>query len=164
MDKNAEELLERLAQLPPAERKRILNAFLESAIVVNREKEELLSVAEEVKMSEMEKKDYSPEYSEAGFRNKVIKYGKAIGGELLCQAFLLKKVLGKDEVPREAKLAIIGALGYLICPIDAIPDIIPVAGYTDDAAAVLAAYKMIQVYVTDEDRAEAETSVAKLLG
>ena len=111
-----------------------------------------------------EKKDYTPEYSEERFLDKVVKYGKAIGGELLCQAFLLKKVLGKNEVPGETKLAIIGALGYLICPLDVIPDFIPVAGYTDDAAAVLAAYKMVQAYVTDEDRAEAEANVDKLLG
>ena len=111
-----------------------------------------------------EKKDYSPEYSEERFMDKVLKYGKAIGGELLCQAFLLKAVLGKEEVPTQAKVAIIGALGYLICPIDAIPDFIPVAGYTDDAAALMAAYKMVQAYVTEEDRAEAEAKVAKLLG
>ena len=115
-------------------------------------------------MADNKERDYSPEYSEERFSDKVLQYGKVIGKELLCQAFLLKKVLGKDEVPREVKLAIVGALGYLICPIDAIPDIIPVAGYTDDAAAVLAAYKMVQAYVTDEDRAEAEARVAKLLG
>ncbi len=61
-----------------------------------------------------EKKDYFPEYSDERFMSKVLKYGKAIGCELLCQAFLLKIVLGKDEVPTQAKLAIIGALGYLI--------------------------------------------------
>ncbi len=38
------------------------------------------------------------------------------------------------------------------------------AGYTDDAAAMMAVYKMVQAYVTEEDRAEAEARVAKLLG
>ena len=115
-------------------------------------------------MTEKQTKDYAPEYSEEGFKEKVVKYGRAIGAELLYQAFLLKIVLGKDEVPTQAKVAIIGALGYLICPVDAIPDFIPVAGYTDDAAALMAAYKMVQAYVTEEDRAEAKARVAKLLG
>ena len=36
------------------------------------------------------------------------------------------------QSPLWAKTVIIGALGYLICPIDAIPDIIPGVGFTDD--------------------------------
>ena len=59
MDKNAEELLNRLAQLPPEERKRILNAFLESAIVVNRENTDSSCEREESTSGEVDEQSIS---------------------------------------------------------------------------------------------------------
>lgn len=93
-------------------------------------------------------KEYTGQYSETKFLEKVYKFAKAIGKEILLQALLLKMVLEKEDVPVNMKLAIIGALGYLICPIDMIPDFIPVAGFTDDAAAIAAVYKMVHMYIT----------------
>lgn len=97
-------------------------------------------------------KEYTGQYSEAKFLEKIYRFAQAIGKELLLQALLLKMVLEKEDVPVNMKLAIIGALGYLICPVDVIPNFIPVAGFTDDAAAIAAAYKMIQMYITEEDK------------
>ena len=39
-------------------------------------------------------------------------------------------------MPAADKGVIIAALGFLISPLDCIPDPIPVAGYTDDALAM----------------------------
>ena len=39
-------------------------------------------------------------------------------------------------MPAADKGVIIAALGFLISPLDFIPDLIPVAGYTDDALAL----------------------------
>ena len=44
------------------------------------------------------------------------------------------------NAPWPGKVIAIAALIYLISPIDAIPDVIPVAGLTDDAAIILAAF------------------------
>lgn len=44
------------------------------------------------------------------------------------------------DAPWSGKVIAIAALIYLISPIDAIPDVIPVAGLTDDAAIILAAF------------------------
>lgn len=41
-------------------------------------------------------------------------------------------------------MLILGALGYFILPVDAIPDFIPVAGYTDDLAALTAIYNIVK--------------------
>jgi hypothetical protein len=45
--------------------------------------------------------------------------------------------------------------------IDLIPDFIPVAGFADDATAVLIAYKAISAYITEEHKQKAEEFFAK---
>jgi len=49
---------------------------------------------------------------------------------------LAKRLLGDPRVPRRSKVALVLALGYLVCPIDLVPDFIPVAGQLDDAVVV----------------------------
>jgi uncharacterized membrane protein YkvA (DUF1232 family) len=49
---------------------------------------------------------------------------------------LFRRLLGDTRVPRSRKLALLLALGYLVMPIDLIPDFIPVAGQLDDAIIV----------------------------
>lgn len=48
------------------------------------------------------------------------------------------------EIPLGTIVAIISALIYFLSPIDLIPDEIPVIGYADDAAVVLACLSMVQ--------------------
>lgn len=44
-----------------------------------------------------------------------------------------------NDSPSAAAVAmILFALGYFICPTDVVPDVIPLAGYTDDAAVIAA--------------------------
>jgi uncharacterized membrane protein YkvA (DUF1232 family) len=52
--------------------------------------------------------------------------------------------LAKDpEGSWKAKASAIGALAYLVAPIDAIPDVIPFAGLTDDVVVILFAISKI---------------------
>jgi uncharacterized membrane protein YkvA (DUF1232 family) len=51
--------------------------------------------------------------------------------------------------PVGAKSIIVGALGYFISPVDAIPDIIPVAGYTDDLGVLTMAFATVAMHVKD---------------
>jgi uncharacterized membrane protein YkvA (DUF1232 family) len=55
-----------------------------------------------------------------------------------------------------------GALGYFISPIDAIPDLTPLLGYTDDLLIISAALIMSQRYQTDEMRIKATAFVQKI--
>jgi len=59
------------------------------------------------------------------------------------------------RTPLKVKATAAAALLYFIAPIDAIVDLVPLAGYTDDAAVLYAAYKAIQAHVTDEHIAAA---------
>ncbi|MBD2872080.1 DUF1232 domain-containing protein [Paenibacillus sp. IB182493] len=58
--------------------------------------------------------------------------------------------------PLSAKMTAVGALAYWILPIDLIPDFVPVAGFADDATAVLIAYRALSGHITDEHREKAE--------
>ena len=56
------------------------------------------------------------------------------------------------EVPFATIAAIVGALAYVLSPIDVIPDIIPVLGYLDDAAVLALCLKLVKVDVEDYRR------------
>lgn len=47
-------------------------------------------------------------------------------------------------MPEWAIAAIIGAIIYVVSPLDAVPDIIPIAGWVDDGAVVAAAVKALE--------------------
>ena len=82
---------------------------------------------------------YQPRFNERGFWNKVKKVAIKAGAKLIYVALILYYELTDPTVSVKGKSIIIGALGYFILPVDLIPDAIPVAGYTDDLAALMAA-------------------------
>jgi uncharacterized membrane protein YkvA (DUF1232 family) len=86
------------------------------------------------------------------------------GRKTLLVALTLFYCLQDRDTPAWAKGVIIGALGYLILPLDLIPDIIPGVGYGDDMGALVAALGTVAAYVKDEHKAKAAAQVARLLG
>lgn len=48
-----------------------------------------------------------------------------------------------DETPAAAKGMMLAALAYFVLPMDALPDILPVIGYTDDAAVFAALLSLV---------------------
>ncbi len=103
---------------------------------------------------------YKKHYSESAFWLKV----KTLGKNVLKPAMLLFYVMKSPDVPFTVKGTIAGALGYLILPLDLIPDLIPAAGYTDDVAALIAVVKMCADYITPEIKAQADKKLDELLG
>ena len=65
---------------------------------------------------------------------------------------------GKDRAK------IIGALGYFILPIDLIPDFIPVAGYTDDLAALVWGIYCVIKSITPEVKGQAAAKLHEWFG
>lgn len=107
---------------------------------------------------------YESNYSEDGLFSVITKYAKKIGGEVIYKALQLFYVLQKPNIPLKAKATIIGALGYLISPIDIIPDFIPVLGFSDDAAAVAVALAVVSAYIDDEVNAKAKEKFDSIFG
>jgi uncharacterized membrane protein YkvA (DUF1232 family) len=60
----------------------------------------------------------------------------------------LFKMARDPEVPWQYKAVAVGALIYLISPIDAIPDIMPFVGLLDDVAVITAAVASLGVALT----------------
>ena len=108
--------------------------------------------------------EYSEKYSESGLWDKVAGNAKSVGQGLIYKAFQLYYVTQNPNCPLKVKAAIFGALGYLISPLDFIPDVVPVLGYTDDAAAIAAAVVIAQIYIDDEVKFKAKKKMADLLG
>ena len=73
-------------------------------------------------------------------------------------------VLKSPKVKTADKGKIWGALGYFILPIDLIPDFIPIAGYTDDLAALLWAFYAVAKNVTPEIEAQAKRKLHDWFG
>ena len=71
------------------------------------------------------------------------------------QALLLYVMLKEQNVPIWVKTAIIAALGYLICPIDIVPDFLP-GGFLDDIAVMASVLVKLNAYDTPgaKDRME----------
>lgn len=61
------------------------------------------------------------------------------------------------QTPTRVRVTLLGALAYFILPFDAIPDFLPVVGFTDDAAVLAIAIRMVAAHITPEhwDRARA---------
>jgi uncharacterized membrane protein YkvA (DUF1232 family) len=64
--------------------------------------------------------------------------------------------------PRRVRLTLLAALGYFVLPLDAIPDILPMMGFTDDAAVIAAAIAAVAGSITPEHREKARKILAEL--
>ena len=47
------------------------------------------------------------------------------------------------RTPTHVRVALIGALAYFISPLDLFPDVLPIVGFTDDAAVIAGAIKLV---------------------
>lgn len=99
---------------------------------------------------------YQKHYSEEDLGAKIAKVAKKAGIKVIYLALLLYYVLKNPSVTKADKGKIWGALGYFILPIDLIPDFLPIAGYTDDLAALVWAFYSVAKNVTPEIKAQAE--------
>ena len=59
------------------------------------------------------------------------------------------------------KAALLGALAYFVLPADAMPDILPLLGYTDDALVLVTALRMVSGHIRDEHREAARQALAR---
>jgi uncharacterized membrane protein YkvA (DUF1232 family) len=56
------------------------------------------------------------------------------------------------NTPRHVQTALLGALAYFVLPFDFMPDVLPVLGFTDDAAVLATAIRLVSSHITSEHR------------
>lgn len=117
---------------------------------------------DKTKINENSLLPYRDKFSDSSLLLKLRNYGRDMGLTVIYNVLQLWYVMQKPEVPAKNKAVIMGALGYLIAPIDFIPDLTPILGYNDDAAAILFALYMVRQYVDDEVKAKAKAMLAKI--
>jgi len=93
---------------------------------------------------------FEKEYSDKSFWETLLHYAKLAGRDVVERALQLYYTAQSPNVPTWARAVIYGALGYFITPIDAIPDLTPIVGYTDDLGVLVAALAAVMAYVTPE--------------
>lgn len=104
---------------------------------------------------------YANKFSQSDFVEKISRIAKRAGAKLVYAALILYYTLQSDKVSTANKALIIGALGYMISPLDGIPDAIPIVGLTDDLAVLLYVLKKVWGDVAPEIQEKAKQRLSK---
>ena len=111
-----------------------------------------------------EHNEYEQAYSDKDFRDKLRRFGKSAGREVIEKALLLYYAMQEEKAPAWAKTTIIAALGYFIVPLDAIADITPAVGFADDLGVLVLAVAAVATYINDDVRAKTESRMDDWFG
>jgi len=65
------------------------------------------------------------------------------------------------ETPRHVQLSLLGALAYFVLPLDFMPDFLPLLGFTDDAAVLVTALRMVATNIRPDHREAARRALSR---
>ena len=102
--------------------------------------------------------------NESSLWEKITTYAKQAGIKVIYAVLLMFYAYRRKDTPKWAKRIIIGALGYFIAPIDAIPDLAPLIGYTDDFGVLGLGLVAIAAYINDEVRQQSKEKLNQWFG
>lgn len=95
-------------------------------------------------------KKFTKSFKEVKFLSKLPSYAKLFGVKTLYTILLLYNAYQRTETPTWAKNVILGVLGYLLAPIDGVPDLTPFVGFTDDIGVLSFGLVTIASYINKE--------------
>lgn len=104
---------------------------------------------------------YSNRFSKTAFVEKISRIAKRAGAKLVYAALILYYTLQSDSVSVKDKAIIIGALGYLISPLDVVPDAIPIVGLGDDLGVLVYVLQKVWGNVSDDVKMKARERLSK---
>jgi uncharacterized membrane protein YkvA (DUF1232 family) len=107
------------------------------------------------------KKKDTDKIPEKKFWKKLRNYARKAGAKVVYASLLMYYAFRRKETPAWAKTAILGALAYFLSPIDFIPDLTPLLGFTDDFAVMLTGLITIGTYVDDNVKRQARAKMDK---
>ncbi|GLR91457.1 YkvA family protein [Bradyrhizobium iriomotense] len=68
------------------------------------------------------------------------------------------------QTPRHVQASLLGAIAYFILPFDVVPDMLPMLGFTDDAAVLATAIKLVASHITPDHREAARAALKRGVG
>src|SRR6201996_8167184 len=68
------------------------------------------------------------------------------------------------QTPRHVQATLLGAIAYFILPFDFIPDMMPLLGFTDDAAVLATAIRLVASHITPEHHDAARAKLKQMTG
>jgi len=68
------------------------------------------------------------------------------------------------KTPRHVQAALLGAIAYFILPFDFVPDMLPLLGFTDDAAILATAIRTVAAHITPDHREAARAALRRVRG
>ena len=104
---------------------------------------------------------YKDKFSNNGFIDKISHVAKRAGAKLVYVALILYYTLQSDKVSVKDKAVIIGALGYLISPLDVLPDAFPIVGLTDDLTVLMYVLHKVWGDVSDDIKQKAHDKLVQ---
>ncbi len=112
----------------------------------------------------MDQSKYEKYYSREAFFKKIGKYAKEAGVKAIYSGLLLYYAFESPNTPKRAKAIIIGALGYLIFPLDIVADILPLVGFVDDLGILGFALAQVAMNIDDTVKQKAKDKLKDLFG
>ncbi len=100
-------------------------------------------------------------FTEARFFKKLGAYAQTAGVKVVYTSLLLFYAYRRKETPGWAKRIVLGSLGYLVMPLDFIPDLSPIIGYTDDMGVLSFGLVTIAAYVNKEVKEKAKARLGQ---
>jgi len=108
--------------------------------------------------------EYEKHYSEESFWQKLKDYAATIGRKGAEIALTLYFCMLDPDTPARSKAIIAGALGYFVFPLDAIPDLLPGVGFSDDLGALALAIGIVAAHIKEQHKTEAQAALARWFG
>ena len=96
---------------------------------------------------------------ESILRKVLVRAGRTLAQPAL-EAF---EILIDPSTPTQVRMTMLAALTYLIMPMDLVPDLIPIAGFSDDLVALTAVISLWSGHITPEMRNKAKKKLDKWL-
>lgn len=66
------------------------------------------------------------------------------------------------DTPLKVRATLVGSLLYFVLPADAVPDVVPMIGFTDDATVLLNAFRMLSAHIKPHHRTAARGALESL--
>jgi uncharacterized membrane protein YkvA (DUF1232 family) len=107
---------------------------------------------------------YKGKFKEISFLKFTKKKIKQIGTKTIYKSFLMYHAYQRSETPGWAKHIVLGTIGYILTPIDLLPDLTPLVGYTDDISVLAYGLVMISCYINKDVQQKALDSTKKIYG